>query len=60
MGSKSFDELAEQELFGRVLPKDNGKKPKLSLDVLPEKSESEKDIDAAEKGILSTEGIEAK
>jgi hypothetical protein len=38
MGSKSFDELAEQELFGRVLPKDNGKKPKLSLDILPEKS----------------------
>ncbi len=36
MGSSSFDELAEKELFGRVLPKHDPTKPKLELDVLPE------------------------
>ena len=60
MGSKSFDELAEQELFGRVLPKDDGKKPKISLDVLPEKSEDLKDVLAADKGKITTAGIKNK
>jgi hypothetical protein len=34
VGSKSFGELAELELFGRVLPKHDPKKPKLALEVM--------------------------
>lgn len=33
---ESFDELVEKELYGRVLPKNDGKKAKLQIDVLPE------------------------
>jgi hypothetical protein len=35
IGSKPFDELAELELFGRVLPKPSATKPSLSLEFTP-------------------------
>jgi hypothetical protein len=35
MGTKSFHELAEEELFGRVLPKKEKNKSKIALEAIP-------------------------
>lgn len=44
LGSKSFDELAEKELFGRVLPKNDPSKPKIKLDVHIEETDEIKEM----------------
>lgn len=39
MGSKSFDELAEKELFGRVLKKKDPSQPKINVEYVAERRE---------------------
>lgn len=60
LGSKSFDELAEKQLFGRVLPKHDPFKPKIDIEVLPETTQEMKELLENKMDRLSSSKIKAR